>query len=131
MTSGVVAVGRAACGGLGGGTNSGPVGAGSPRSAATSSRSRRMITSVTSRSDLAATAASPSYAKRSIGAPAETITGVRGRSLILRVIGLWMACAPHCAIGMTGAPVISASRAAPVLPCIGQRSGSFVQVPSG
>ena len=38
---------------------------------------------------------------------------------------------PHCATGITGHPVISANRAAPVLATIGQRAGSFVVVPSG
>ena len=39
--------------------------------------------------------------------------------------------APHCASGMTGAPVASAMRAAPVLPVIGHSPGSRVIVPSG
>ena len=42
-----------------------------------------------------------------------------------------MSCAPQCATGITGAPVVRASRAAPVLPTIGHRSGSRVAVPSG
>jgi len=40
-------------------------------------------------------------------------------------------CAPHWATGMTGAPVMSAMRAAPVLPVIGHSPGSRVMVPSG
>ena len=39
--------------------------------------------------------------------------------------------APHCPIGMIGAPVRNASRAAPVWPAIGHWAGSKVMVPSG
>ena len=40
-------------------------------------------------------------------------------------------CAPQLATGITGQPVINATRAAPVFPVIGHRSGSRVIVPSG
>ena len=39
--------------------------------------------------------------------------------------------APHCATGMTGTFVSSATLAAPVLPFIGHIPGSRVRVPSG
>src|SRR5450756_229124 len=42
-----------------------------------------------------------------------------------------MSCAPHWAIGITGARVARARRATPVRPAIGHRSGSRVNVPSG
>src|SRR6478736_3402589 len=42
-----------------------------------------------------------------------------------------MACAPQCAIGMSGMSSARANRTAPVLPRMGHRSGSRVSVPSG
>ena len=74
---------------------------------------------------------SPAHRDRSIGWPAVTLTGVRGRTLNLLVRGSKTRSAPQFAIGITGAPVSRASRAAPVLPRIGHRSGSRVVVPSG
>ena len=42
-----------------------------------------------------------------------------------------MTCAPQQATGITGAPVLSASLATPVLATIGHWSGSRDAVPSG
>ncbi len=79
----------------------------------------------------------PWYLLRSTAGPAATTTRWRGNRLNLlfppppRPYGGMISCAPQWATGMTGAPVISATRATPLLPVIGHRSGSRVSVPSG
>ena len=65
------------------------------------------------------------------GGPATTCIVLRGRSRSLRPYGAITSCAPQIPSGISGAPVASAMRAAPVLPVIGHRSGSLVIVPSG
>jgi hypothetical protein len=73
----------------------------------------------------------PANRPRSTGGPATTVTGMRGRRFTLLVRGSNIFSGPHIAMGITGAPVARASRAAPVLPRIGHRSASRVVVPSG
>lgn len=93
-----------------------------------------MMSSVASRST-SAVSSCPWYRVRSTGGPAATVTLCRGKRFNLplppRPYGGMISWAPQCATGMTGAPVISATRAAPLLPVIGQTSGSRVRVPSG
>src|SRR5699024_6242830 len=69
--------------------------------------------------------------ERSTGGPATTRTVVRGSTFTNFLYGPSTLWAPQWAIGMTGAPVSIASRAAPVFPRMGHRSGSRVSVPSG
>jgi hypothetical protein len=73
----------------------------------------------------------PDRSDSSTGGPAFIRMTLRGNSLGRRAYGARMSCGPHCATGMTGHPVVSAMRAAPVLPTIGHSSGSRVSVPSG
>ena len=73
----------------------------------------------------------PRNADRSTGGPATIRTVLRG-SRCGRVLPYGSTSwAPQCAIGITGAPVPSASRATPVLAFMGHRSGSREAVPSG
>ena len=63
--------------------------------------------------------------------PAVTCIVFGGSTLSCVVYGAMTSLAPHCAIGISGAPVSRATRSAPVLPVIGQMPGSRVIVPSG
>lgn len=94
------------------------------------SRSRSMMASVIS-SRVTRVGGAPAQRLRSIGSPATTVTGIRGRGLSRLVRGSKIRSGPHITSGTTGAPVASASRAAPVLAFIGHRSGCRVVVPSG
>src|SRR5205814_6888945 len=105
-------------------------GAVSPRTSASMSRSRSMIASVISPSTWV-DGSRPAHRDRSSGGPATTVTGVRGRSRSFFVRTSKIRCGPHITTGTTGAPVASQSRATPVLPRMGHRSGSLVVVPSG
>lgn len=89
-----------------------------------------MMASVIS-SRVALVGVEPAHRLRSTGGPATTVTGMRGRRLNRLVRGSKSFSGPHMTTGTTGAPVASASRAAPVLPFIGHSSGSRVVVPSG
>lgn len=91
-----------------------------------------MMTSVASRRT-SGVGSMPWNRERSTGGPACTWSVLRGksRSLFSLAYGGIARLAPHCATGMTGAFVINATRAAPVLPAIGHMSGSRVRVPSG
>src|SRR5690606_36327241 len=73
----------------------------------------------------------PTYADRSTGGPARIVIVLRGSRLTFLAYGASNSWTPHCATGITGAPVARAIRAAPVLPTIGHRPGSRVIVPSG
>ena len=88
-----------------------------------------MIRSVASRST-AGVSFLPWRSSRSTGAPARIRISLRGKSFGLRAYGASSSLGPHCAHGITGHPVVSPIRAAPVLPTIGHRSGSRVIVPS-
>jgi hypothetical protein len=86
------------------------------------------------RSVAAATAVaevSPDRSARSTGSPTFMVISLRGKRSGFFAYGARTSWAPHCPIGITGAPVASAIRAAPDLPTIGHRSGSRVMVPSG
>ena len=72
----------------------------------------------------------PAQRDRSTGSPAVTVTGMRGLIFSLLVRGSKTCWAPQFATGTTGAPVIRARRAAPVLPRMGHRSASRVVVPT-
>lgn len=91
-----------------------------------------MMVSVTARST-SAVGSLPWNALRSTGGPAWTLSVLRGksRSFFSLAYGGIASLAPHWATGMTGALVSNATRAAPVLPCMGHMSGSRVRVPSG
>ena len=103
-----------------------------PRISASMSRSRSMIASVICVERRARSARRRPTGDRSTGGPAMTrhrraraqadLAGARVEDPLRR---------PTSTTGITGAPVASASRAAPVLPRIGHRSGSRVVVPSG
>ena len=73
----------------------------------------------------------PTRSPRSTGSPAFIVTCWGGIRRGFEEYGGRIFCTPQCPTGITGQPVSSAIRAAPVLPVIGQRSGSRVSVPSG
>ena len=67
-----------------------------------------------------------SRSSRSTGSPAFIVICLRGNRCGFFAYGARISCAPHWPTGITGQPVSSAIRAAPVLPRIGHRSGSRV-----
>ena len=79
---------------------------------------------------LVAVSGRPWKADRSTGGPATSRIVLRGHRCGRLVPYGSTSWAPHIAIGITGAPVLSASRATPVLAFIGHWSGSREAVPS-
>src|SRR5262249_56104524 len=73
----------------------------------------------------------PANSSKSPGGPACMCIVLRGKKWKRLEYGDSTSCGPHWATGMTGTPVVKATRAAPVLPVIGQRFRSLVIVPSG
>jgi hypothetical protein len=77
-----------------------------------------MIRSVASRSVAVVTGWVRKSSKSTAG-PAQTCMVLRGNNRRRLLYGANTSCGPHCAAGITGAPVISAIRAAPVFAVIG------------
>ena len=73
----------------------------------------------------------PTRSSRSTGSPAFIVTCWGGIRRGLEEYGGRIFCTPQWPTGITGQPVSSAIRAAPLLPVIGQSPGSRVRVPSG
>src|SRR5262249_28573425 len=108
----------------------GAAGGVSPRMPASRAVMSFMIASVAPRRT-SALSGWPVKADRSTGGPATICTVVRGNRCGRKLPYGRIRCAPHCATGITGAPVARASLATPVLATIGHRSGSRVAVASG
>ena len=119
----------AALGDAGGARVEAPAGACSPRISSSSAVIAAMIRSVASCDRPAAVVRGRSA--RSTGSPTVIVIVLRGNRSGFFAYGASSSWAPHWATGITGQPVASAIRAAPVLPAIGHRSGSRVMVPSG
>src|SRR5262249_45993643 len=108
----------------------GTAGGSSPRSCATRAVTSPMIAAGAARSGLG-DLRRPAHCDRSTGGPATVRTVLRGNSRTFLLPYGRISWVPQCATGITGAPVVRASLATPVLATIGHRSGSRVAVASG
>ena len=91
--------------------------------------SSSMTVSVTLR-NASGSSCCPSNCEKSTGGPALTQMG-RPNVRLLAPSRCHTCWEPHTAIGSTGTSLVSASRAMPVLPRIGEKSALVVTVPSG